>query len=369
MAVSNQSIYYGGNYGYIYYYITAVYFCFFVYNFVKNRSRVSNGFFAAILFLFVMISLTELQAQTNSEILNMIIFVVAGICTMTLILGTGVIIVGSIGSGILLLRREGKSFSNMLSIFFGLGIIGIMIFSTTRYENPKMIQAHIYSTIIIYSLFFYFIFIFSSFMVSAFLYRIYYPLRTPDYIIVLGSGLIDGEKVAPLLGGRIDRAIKVYSRSENKPMLIMSGGQGIDEKLPESVAMKKYAIEKGVPASHIITEEKSKNTYENMLFSKNIIEANEGNNKKVRVLFSTTNYHVFRSSMYARMVGLRAQGIGSKTKVYFWSNAILREFIAVIFMNKKFHAISASCTVAMGLFSYFIFERDGISIILRALGY
>lgn len=351
------------------YIITAIYFCFFIYNFTKNRSRVSNGFLAAILFLFVMISLTKLQVDTGSEVLYGIIVIIAAIVAMSLIVGTVVIIFASIGSGILLLRREGRSLSNMLSLCFGLGIIGIFILGTMDYKSPSMVQAHTYFMIVINSLFFYFIFIFTSFLVSAFLYRIYYPMRTPDYIIVLGAGLIDGDKVSPLLGGRIDRAIKVYNRRDKKPMLLMSGGQGGDEKVPESVAMKNYAIEKGIPECHIITEEKSKNTYENMLFSKEVIEANEGTGKKVRVLFSTTNYHVFRSSMYARMVGLRAQGIGSRTKYYFWFNATLREFIAVIFMNKKFHAISASCTVAMGLLMYFLFERDGINTVLRLMGY
>lgn len=351
------------------YVITAIYFCFFIYNFTKNRSKISNGFLAAILFLFVMISLTKLQVDTGSEVLYGIIVVIAAIVAMSLLMGTFVIIVASIGSGILLLKREGRSLSNMLSLAFGLGIIGVFALSTVRYESKAMTQAHIYFMIIVNSLFFYFIFMFSSFLVSAFLYRIYYPLKTPDYIVVLGAGLIDGDKVTPLLGGRIDRAIKVYNRRKKKPMLLMSGGQGSDEMVPESVAMKNYAIEKGIPDCHIITEEKSKNTYENMMFSKEIIEANEGKDKKLKILFSTTNYHVFRSSMYARMVGLKAQGIGSQTKYYFWFNATLREFIAVIFMNKKFHAISASLTVAMALMLYFLFERDGISMVLRAFGY
>ena len=351
------------------YIITAIYFCFFIYNFTRNRSRVSNGFFAAILFLFIMISLTKLQVETGSRILYGIIVFIAAIITLSLLIGTVVIIFASIGSGILLLRREGKSLSNMLSLCFGLGIIALFILGTRNYKNPSMVQAHTYFMIVVNALFFYFIFIFSSFLVSAFLYRIYYPIRTPDYIIVLGAGLIDGDKVSPLLGGRIDRAIKVYNKKDKKPILLMSGGQGDDEKIPESIAMKRYAIEKGIPESHIITEEKSKNTYENMLFSKAIIEAREGTEKKLKILFSTTNYHIFRSSIYARMVGLKAQGIGSRTKYYFWFNATLREFIAVIFMNKKFHAISASCTVAMGLFTYFLFEKDGINTLLRLMGY
>ena len=51
--------------------------------------------------------------------------------------------------------------------------------------------------------------------------------------------------------------------------------------------------------------------------------------------FSTTNYHVFRSGILARQVGLDAQGMGSKTKWYFWPNAFIREFVAMIAAEKK----------------------------------
>ena len=47
----------------------------------------------------------------------------------------------------------------------------------------------------------------------------------------------------------------------------MSGGQGSDETRAEALAMKEYAIEQGYSEELIITEEKSKNTLENMQFS------------------------------------------------------------------------------------------------------
>lgn len=52
----------------------------------------------------------------------------------------------------------------------------------------------------------------------------------------------------------------------------MSGGQGSDETRAEALAMKEYAIEQGYSEELIITEEKSKNTLENMQFSKAVME-------------------------------------------------------------------------------------------------
>lgn len=52
----------------------------------------------------------------------------------------------------------------------------------------------------------------------------------------------------------------------------MSGGQGSDETRAEALVMKEYAIEQGYSEELIITEEKSKNTLENMKFSKAVME-------------------------------------------------------------------------------------------------
>ena len=55
------------------------------------------------------------------------------------------------------------------------------------------------------------------------------------------------------------------------------------------------------------------------------IPGGEGN-----VAFSTTNYHVFRSGLMARRVGMDAVGMGSRTKWYFWPNAAVREFVGLL---------------------------------------
>ena len=59
-----------------------------------------------------------------------------------------------------------------------------------------------------------------------------------------------------------------------------------------------------------------------MLFSQKIIQRMNPDGK---ALFATTNYHVFRSGLWANQAGLRAEGIGEKTKWWFWPNAFMRE--------------------------------------------
>ena len=59
-----------------------------------------------------------------------------------------------------------------------------------------------------------------------------------------------------------------------------------------------------------------------MAFSKKIIEQEK---KNAKVIYSTTNYHVFRSGVWASLAELPAEGIGSRTKWWFWPNAFMRE--------------------------------------------
>ncbi|MBQ4371691.1 MAG: hypothetical protein II803_04690, partial [Firmicutes bacterium] len=49
-----------------------------------------------------------------------------------------------------------------------------------------------------------------------------------------------------------------------------------------------------------------------------------------KIAFSTTNYHVFRSGLCARRVKMRAQGMGAKTRWWFWPNAAVREFVGLL---------------------------------------
>ena len=64
-----------------------------------------------------------------------------------------------------------------------------------------------------------------------------------------------------------------------------------------------------------------------MEFSKKLIDRRT---KDARVIFSTTNYHVFRSGVWAGLAGLPAEGIGSHTKWWFWPNAFIRECVGLL---------------------------------------
>ncbi len=166
------------------------------------------------------------------------------------------------------------------------------------------------------------------------------PEYNKDFVIILGSKINQDGTLPPLLKGRCDKAIefgkKQYENNKKKIVYIPSGGKGKDEVISEAEAMKRYLLDNGIKEKQIIIENKSTSTIENMRFSKNIIDSV---NNDAKISFSTTNYHVFRSGVIACEQGIDCEGIGSKTKWYFYTNALIREFIANLVQERKSHII------------------------------
>ena len=188
------------------------------------------------------------------------------------------------------------------------------------------------------------------------------PKFDKDFIIILGSKVNKDGTLTPLLKGRVDKAIdfgkKQYELTKKKIIYVPSGGKGKDEKIAEAEAIKKYLIEKGIKEKQIIIENKSTNTFENMKFSKEKID---NVNKDAKISFSTTNYHVFRSGVIANEQGIECEGMGSKTKWYFYTNALIREFIANLVQERKKHIfiiiminISLLILILIGRFNNFL---------------
>lgn len=196
----------------------------------------------------------------------------------------------------------------------------------------------------------YFVFWMINFSLSFLLYVIFRPKLNQKYVIVLGAGLLNGTEVSNLLKSRIDVALKFARRqiakSGDAPIIILSGGQGPDEDIPEGRAMREYALTQKYPDDLLIAEEESKTTTENMVYSKLIVESlglpiEAG-------IFATSDYHVFRAAGNARRAGLKIDGIGARTRRYFVYNALLREYIALLSGHKLFHAI---CLTGLVIFN------------------
>jgi len=250
-------------------------------------------------------------------------------------------------NAVIVLRRESRSLANLLTLITAIGLTFLLIYD--HFISNRIPEWLSPIMAILPAGFIYFTSVFLNFLTVSILYQFNQPRLKQDFIIILGAGLIDGERVTPLLAQRIDKAIAFYRRQEKyqqPPKLIMSGGQGPDEKIPEGIAMKNYALTQNIPEENILVETNSTTTLENMKFSKEIILQQPIS--KANVIFSSNNYHIFRAGIFARWAGLKADGIGSKTAFYYLPNAFLREFVAIVAMNKKRHFIIVGL-IALGL--------------------
>jgi len=270
-------------------------------------------------------------------------------------------------SNIGLLLKEGKSWKNILGILlsgaFLLGITGLAILTYFTLSSNLSFDPKDSAVVIIRGIIASLIVYFESNLFSTLLHcqlaGRHKPKYDKDFIIILGCGIKEDGTLYPLLKGRADRAIEFaqdqVEATGRKPYFIPSGGQGPDECMPEGEAIKNYLVFRGIPEELILPETKSVNTLQNMQFSKQIIDAK---NPDGNILFSTTNYHVFRSGILAEDVGLNADGMGARTKWYFWPNALIREFIGMLARHWKLHLVVVTTlvlqAVLFGNFQWFI---------------
>ena len=238
-------------------------------------------------------------------------------------------------SNIYLIRYEGKRFVNLLGMILAVLLVaGEVILYRLDYfvtGSEFEVMMHDLFTGVYASVYLYIECMIIGVIIAGMIAAKYVPEPDKDFLIILGCGLNKNGKPTPLLQGRIDRALEFdqYQRKTTGKQLtfITSGGQGPDEIVSESSAMKQYLMEHGIPESRIIEEDRSVNTHQNMLFSKEKIMAV---NPEGKIAFATTNYHVFRSGLHARRVKMKALGMGAETKWYFWPNAAVREFVGLL---------------------------------------
>ena len=118
------------------------------------------------------------------------------------------------------------------------------------------------------------------------------------------------------------------SSSRNDQSWIVSGGQGSDELIAEAEAMARYLMEHGVPEDAILIENRSRTTFENLTFSKRILEE-EVLGK--RVPCGDQFFSRARAGVFMRRLKIPGRSIGSRTAFYYLPSAWIRETVGLWF--------------------------------------
>lgn len=315
----------------------------------RDKTRLINGFLFNCFILIFGIYLA-FSVYVTQDLISLGLLGIALVATILIALfGFISLLIFLYWNALVVLRKERRSLPNLLTLLLAIFLTGILIYNHFIAQNLPLWLSTLLSGLPV--IMFYFAVAFLNFLTVSLLYQFNHPRYRQDYIIALGAGLIDGERVTPLLARRIDTAISFYRRqlkkTQKQAQLLMSGGQGPDEKISEAQAMKNYALSQGIPEDAILLEDRSTNTLENMRFSKAIMEQHSP--KGYQAIFTSNNYHIFRAGMYARTAGLKADGLGAKTAFYYLPNAFLREYIAILMMHKKRHLIVVTLIMAFSL--------------------
>ena len=312
------------------YIITGIVIVAFIFSMLRDNRSMWNPALLIIGVFFSYLSLVQLFYTSGDENVYMITLAAGFLGVPFLVFLSGIFL---IYNGFVLLKREGKSKVNYLSLVMGILIIAFYIMIFVRaygtdnyifYQNPWL---NIFFIFVIYS-YIIFGFAFAGFLLYSLLYNFIPKGKNYDFIIIHGAGLLNGERVTPLLKRRIDKAVEAFKKSRNSNIkLIASGGQGADEKISEARAIFNYLMEEtDVPGEAVLMEDQSKTTYQNLLFSKKLGESLVEN---PRFLFVTNDYHVFRTSTYAKKIGIRGDGLGCSTASYYLPSAFIREYVAL----------------------------------------
>jgi uncharacterized SAM-binding protein YcdF (DUF218 family) len=154
-----------------------------------------------------------------------------------------------------------------------------------------------------------------------------YPVQQLKGIIVLGgsfnSGLQSKERNEVLLNSSAERLTKVLEIYNKNPKLLIlfSGfsGELKPQGWSESDMAKKFFLEQGIKSDNLIFENQSRNTFENIKYSKDIILSYKGTWGLV-----TSAYHMPRSYFGFKRQGLILEPISvdyqTGTSPIFWIN-------------------------------------------------
>ncbi|MFD6812381.1 YdcF family protein, partial [Streptomyces anthocyanicus] len=239
---------------------------------LRDRRRFGNAVYLGLAVTFLGLGLLSAVDRLPPGLTETVLVL------LLLVLGLGPLVLAGLlcANGVEMVRKEGGRPANLLSLLAGLGILGVLgLMAAAVLTHSRVLGVVAVTLLLVLG---YVSFLFACFVGYAFLYGRMRLRRDADFVVVLGSGLIGGRRVPPLLASRLDRGREVYERLAARgtgapPLLITSGGRGPDEELPESHAMAGYLLERGFPEDRILREDRSRTTEENLLFSKEVMEA------------------------------------------------------------------------------------------------
>jgi SanA protein len=139
--------------------------------------------------------------------------------------------------------------------------------------------------------------------------------------IVFGAGIINNKHLSDVLYDRVETAVELYKAGKVKKLLMTGDNSVVSHNEPD--AMKRKAVEMGVPADAIACDYAGFRTYDSLYRARHIFGVR-------RAILVTQRYHLPRALFTAEGLGIAASGMAAEKRPYIyqdWFNT--REVLAV----------------------------------------
>lgn len=126
--------------------------------------------------------------------------------------------------------------------------------------------------------------------------------ETADAVVVLGAAVVAPGVPGPAMKRRVAHAARVLA-DRRIGHLVVSGGKH-ERGASEAEVMRRLALDHGVPEERIVIEDRSRNTFENAVYTGRIILDRGWSG----IVVVTDAWHMRRALFVCRRLGLAASG-------------------------------------------------------------
>jgi uncharacterized SAM-binding protein YcdF (DUF218 family) len=145
-----------------------------------------------------------------------------------------------------------------------------------------------------------------------------------DAIVVLGAAQYDGRPSA-IYEARLEHAVELW-RDQVAPVLVFTGGKEPGDRFTEGGSGARWATERGVPEGAVLTEERSRTTYQNLAGARRLLERRHPGGQH-RIVVVSDPFHMFRAVRQAADLGMDAYPSPTRTSPLSASRLKLTELV------------------------------------------
>jgi len=145
--------------------------------------------------------------------------------------------------------------------------------------------------------------------------------------IVFGAGLLRDGSAGPVLSDRVETAVNLYQQGKVNKLLMSGDNRFIEYNEPE--AMRRYALERGVPDEDIVLDYAGRRTYDTCYRAKHIFQVDSA-------ILVTQAFHLPRALFLCNWFGIESTGVEAdnhyflkRSRIYWNTRELFANFQAV----------------------------------------